>query len=160
MAATHPIVRTLSQVLLAASLVGTAAAGAAWSAMPQRKQATVPLGESLERSMWKAMAGRDLQAVESMLAPGFLSIHEDGTRDRSQEISLIANLDLGDYTLTEFRETREGASIVVCYFVETAETLDGERIPKRKSARSSVWVMTPNGWQWVHHANLNPMQAK
>jgi hypothetical protein len=160
MSARHPVARVLSHALLLASLLGVAAAAVAWGHPLQQRQATVPLGESLERSMWRAMAGRDLQAVESMLAPGFLSIHEDGARDRSQEISLIANLDLGDYTLTEFRETREGASIVVCYFVETSETLDGERIPKRKSARSSVWLMTPNGWQWIHHANLNPMQAK
>lgn len=160
MSACNPIARTFSHAVLAASLLGVAAAAAAWTGLPQQKQPSVPLGESLERSMWKAMAGRDLAAVEAMLAPGFLSIHEDGARDRSQELSLIANLDLGPYELTEFREAREGASIVVCYFVETSETLDGERIPKRKSARSSVWLMTPHGWQWVHHANLNPMQAK
>lgn len=149
-----------SRLLLALSLLGTAAAAAAWSGMPAQNQASPSLGETLERSMWKAMASRDMQAVESMLAPGFLSVHEDGARDRTAEISLIAGLDLGAYTLTGFRETREGGSIVVCYFVETAETLDGERIPKRKSARSSVWSMTPNGWQWIHHANLNPMQGK
>jgi hypothetical protein len=149
-----------SRMLLAMTLLGTIAAAAAWSGMPVQNQASPSLGETLERSMWKAMASRDLKAVESMLAPGFLSIHEDGSRDRTEEISLIAGLNLGPYELTEFRETREGGSIVVCYFVETAETLDGERIPKRKSARSSVWTMTPNGWQWINHANLNPMQGK
>ena len=149
-----------SRMLLAMTLLGTIAAAAAWSGMPVQNQASPSLGETLERSMWKAMASRDLKAVESMLAPGFLSIHEDGARDRTEEISLIAGLNLGPYELTEFRETREGGSIVVCYFVETAETLDGERIPKRKYARSSVWTMTPNGWQWIHHANLNPMQGK
>ena len=106
-----------SRMLLAMTLLGTIAAAAAWSGMPVQNQASPSLGETLERSMWKAMASRDLKAVESMLAPGFLSIHEDGSRDRTEEISLIAGLNLGPYELTEFRETREGGSIVVCYFV-------------------------------------------
>lgn len=155
-----PIVRWCSRILLATALLGTAAAAAGWSRSPIQNQASASLGESLERAMWKAIAARDMKAVEAMLAPGFLSIHEDGARDRTAEISLIAGLDVGPYELTGFRETREGGSIVVCYFAETSETLDGARISKRKSARSSVWAMTPDGWQWIHHANLNPMQGK
>lgn len=116
------------------------------------------LGERLEREMWKAMATSDMDRVAALIAPGFQSVHSDGARDRSEELSLISRLQLGPYTLSDFTVTRQGAAIVVCYFVEVAETIASERIG-RKAARSSVWVMTRDGWQWVHHANLVPMQA-
>jgi len=118
------------------------------------------LGVDLERSMWKAIADHDMKTVESMLAPGFLSVHEDGSRDRAKEIELISKLKLGPYELSDFVVTREGPTMVVCYFVEVAETIAGDRLPKRRSARSSVWLMTPQGWQWIHHANLNPLTPK
>ena len=115
------------------------------------------LGERLEREMWKAMATSDMDRVAAMIAPGFQSVHADGARDRSEELSLISNLELGPYTLSDFTVTRQGAAIVVCYFVEVAETIASQRI-ERKAARSSVWLMTRDGWQWVHHANIAPMQ--
>lgn len=118
------------------------------------------LGADLERSMWKAIADHDMKTVESMLASGFLSVHENGARDRAKELDLISKLKLGPYELSDFVVTREGPTMVVCYFVEVAETIDGDRLPKRRSARSSVWLMTPQGWQWIHHANLNPLPPK
>ena len=116
------------------------------------------LGERLEREMWKAMATSDMDRVAAMIAPGFQSVHADGARDRSEELSLISKLELGPYTLSDFTVTRQGAAIVVCYFVEVAETIASQRI-ERKAARSSVWLMTRDGWQWVHHANIAPMQV-
>ena len=118
------------------------------------------LGESLERSMMQALAARDTEAVAAMIAEGFLSIHEDGARDRAQELALVSKLDLGKYTLSGFREVREGSTIVVCYFLEVEETIDGTRLPKRRAARSSVWSMTPEGWKWIHHANLNALRPQ
>ncbi|GEM_PF-567233 len=116
------------------------------------------LGERLEREMWQAMATSDMDRVAALIAPGFQSVHADGARDRSEELSLISKLELGPYTLSDFTVTRQGAAIVVCYFVEVAETIASQRI-ERKAARSSVWLMTRDGWQWVHHANIAPMQV-
>lgn len=163
----HDLRSAFSMLLVLAVAAGTLAVAAG----PREHSASMPsagehaataqdqiLGERLEREMWKAMAGSDLDRVAAMIAPGFQSVHSDGARNRAEELSLVGGLDLGPYTLSDFTVTRQGAAIVVCYFVEVDETIASERI-SRKAARSSVWLMTRDGWQWVHHANLVPMQA-
>lgn len=119
----------------------------------------IPLGERLERELWNDMKSQNMQAIESKIAKGFLSVHDDGTRDRDEEIRLLRALNLGDYTLKDFKVTREGPTIMVTYMICVEETIEGKRLSKAPSPRSSVWLMTENGWQWITHANLNPVKG-
>lgn len=117
-------------------------------------------GEQLERNMWAAMKAQDWDEVEARIAAGFQSVHEDGARDRAAEIELIKGLELGDYTLSDFAVTRNGPAVVVTYTVAVGETIEGERLPTEPAVRASVWLETDAGWQWITHANLNPMKAE
>jgi len=114
-------------------------------------------GEKMERQMWADFKAKDWKVVESKIAEGFQSIHPDGARDRAGEISLIENLNLGEIALSNFKTTGNGDNIVVTYMIAVQERIDQKQLPTTPTARLSVWKKGTHGWQWICHANLNPM---
>ncbi|HET7290706.1 MAG TPA: nuclear transport factor 2 family protein [Thermodesulfobacteriota bacterium] len=119
---------------------------------------TMSEGEKLERKMWTAIIAGDNAAVESMIAPGFQSVHEDGARDRAGEIKLLEGLDPLKVQFSDFKVTEQGDTIIITYSVSVAESIDGKNLTNpAPSPRQSVWIKTPSGWQWIAHANLNPI---
>ena len=111
----------------------------------------------MERQMWADFKAKDWKVVESKIAEGFQSIHPDGPRDRAGEISLIEHLSLGEFTLSNFKTTVNGDNIVVTYMIAVQETIDQQRLPAKPAPRLSVWKKGTHGWQWICHANLNPI---
>ena len=114
-------------------------------------------GEALVKEVWNAMKTTNMDCIEYILADGFQSIHQDGYRDKDDEIELIKNLNMGDYVLDSFEVTKNGNTLNVSYFVNVEETIDGEVLNKR-SARLSVFTRTAEGWKWFSHANLVPLR--
>ena len=114
-------------------------------------------GEQMERQLWEEIKAQNMEYVESKIAVGFQSAHPDGARTREQEIELMKGLQLGEYEMTDFRVTQNGSFIVVTYKVSVEEIIDGQVLPTEPAARLSVWAKTDKGWQWISHANLNPM---
>jgi hypothetical protein len=113
-------------------------------------------GEMLERQMWEDIKTGKTEMYEAKIAEGFMSVHEDGARGREQEIKLLRELNLSDYTLSRFNVTRQGDTLIVTYFVKTTgETIGGVELSDALTPRLSVWVNTEKGWQWLAHANLN-----
>ena len=143
------VVMTLALALLFISQVVQAS---------QEPEAELSLGEQLVRQLWADMKARNIEAIEKMIAPGFQSVHEDGSRDREAEIELIKGLDLGEYTLSDFVVTENGPVIVVSYFVSVEETIEGESLSTEPAARLSVWLNTNGVWQWIIHANLKQLK--
>ena len=107
--------------------------------------------------MWEDIKAKNWNAVESKIAEGFQSIHPDGARDRAGEISLIEHLNLGEFTLSNFKTTVNSDNIVVTYTIALQETIDQKRLPTKPTSRLSVWKKGTHGWQWICHANLNPI---
>jgi hypothetical protein len=114
-------------------------------------------GEKMERQMWADFKAKEWTAVENKIAEGFQSIHPDGPRDRAGEIALIKNLNLGDFTLSNFKTTVNGDNIVVTYKIAVRETIDQIHLPTGPAPRLTVWKKGTHGWQWIGHANLNPI---
>jgi hypothetical protein len=114
-------------------------------------------GENLYRQFLSAIAGQNWSAVEAMIAPSFQSVHSDGTRDRIAELALLKGVNLGTYTLHDFKVTKADNHLVVTSWISIEETIDGERLSTKSAPRLSVWDKTPNGWQLIALANLNPV---
>jgi hypothetical protein len=114
-------------------------------------------GENLYRQFLSAIAGQNWSAVEAMISPSFQSVHSDGARDQVAEIALIKGIDLGTYTLHDFKVTKANNHLVVTCWISIEETIDGERLSTKSSSRLSVWDKTANGWQLIALANLNPV---
>jgi hypothetical protein len=114
-------------------------------------------GEKLERQMAADIRAKNWKAVETRIAEGFQSVHPDGIRDRAGEIALLKRMNLGEFTLSNFKSTTIGDNIVVTFTMTVAETIDGRRLPAKPAYRLSVWKKGGNGWQWISHANLTPI---
>jgi len=115
-------------------------------------------GEKLVRDLWTTMKTQNWQHLEKIMSPAFQSVHADGARDRASELKLIKGLKLGDYTLSEFKTTRQGPVMVVTYKVVVSETIDGKRLKHRPAPRMTIFIQTAKGWQWLAHANLRPLE--
>jgi len=116
------------------------------------------LGEQLVRQLWADMKAGNVETLEKMTAPGFQSIHEDGSRNRKEELRLIKGAKFGGYTLSNFKVTQNGPVIIVTYFVSVKETIKGKRLSATKpAARLSAWLKTETGWKWIIHANLRSL---
>jgi len=114
------------------------------------------VGEMLERQMWEDVKTGKSEMYELKIADAFQSVHEDGMRNREEEIKLLKELNLGDYQLSKFNITRQADAIIVTYLVQmTKKTAEGKQISDTPTPRLSVWVKTEKGWQWLAHANLN-----
>ncbi len=119
---------------------------------------TMSEGEKLERKMWTTIMAGDMAAVESMIAPGFQSVHQDGARDRDGELALLKGLDPVKVQFSDFKVTEQGDTIIVTYGVSVSESIAGQKLSNPSpSPRQSIWLKTASGWQWIAHANLNPM---
>ncbi len=116
-------------------------------------------GDALERQMWENMKHRNYKDVEANIAAGFQSAHTDGTRTREEEIELIKGLYLGAYTISDMMVTEGKDSFIVTYKISVSETIDEKRLPDVPTPRMSVWQKINEKWQWVAHANLNPISA-
>ncbi len=118
------------------------------------------LGEKLLKQLWTNIRKGDVEALGSMTAEGFQSVHQFGANDRAQEMALIGGLKIDSYLLSEIKVTGTDTVIVTSYFVAVAETIKGERLSKVPAPRLTVFVKTDAGWQWLAHANLKPLEKK
>src|SRR5947207_6884629 len=104
-------------------------------------------GEKMERQMWADFKAKDWKAVESKIAEGFQSIHPDGPRDRAGEIALIEHLNLGEFTLSNFKTTVNGENIVVSYVISVPEAIGQQRLPAKRATALRVWKRGCRGGQ-------------
>jgi Domain of unknown function (DUF4440) len=111
-------------------------------------------GEKLEREMAADIKAKNWHAVENRIADGFQSVHPDGPRDRVGEIALLKKMNMGDFTLSNFKSTVDGDNIVVTFTMTVAQTIDGKQLPPKPAYRLSVWKKGASGGQWISHANL------
>jgi len=122
--------------------------------------AEMTLGETLVRQLWTDLKDRRIEAVQEKIADGFQSVHQYGANDREQEIELLKGLNLGEYTLSNVQITQNGPVIIATYFVSVEETIKGKRLSKNPAPRLSVFLKTEDGWQWIAHANLKPLEQR
>ena len=115
-------------------------------------------GEELLNQLWTDLKASDVDAIEKYISPEYQSVHEDGARNREEELELVKNLKLGDYTLTDIKITENDSMIVVTYFVSVEETIAGKKLSSTPAARLSAWQKTDEGWMWIIHANLKALK--
>jgi hypothetical protein len=118
----------------------------------------INIGEKLVRQLWEDMKTGDTESIIKKTAQGFQSIHQDGARNREEELDLIKRLKLGEYELNNFKVTEAGPVLIVTYFVSVKETIGGKELSKEPEPRMSLFLDTADGWQWIAHANVRPLK--
>jgi hypothetical protein len=153
---THPFAPNCYALITAAVLILPAVPA---HSQPGTSIAGASEGEKLERQMAAEIKAKNWKAVEDRIAEGFQCVHRDGVRDRAGEIALLKKMDLGEFTLSNFKSTTIGDNIVVTFTMTVAETIDGKRLPAKAAYRLSVWKRGDSGWQWISHANLTAIPS-
>jgi hypothetical protein len=113
------------------------------------------LGASLEKRMWDNIKAHNWILVDKNIASNFQSAHEDGSRNKDQEIDLIKKLNLGSYQITNLKTTEHGGVIVVTYTISVGESTDPKRLSQGPYPCLSIWKNNNGNWQWIAHSNLS-----
>jgi hypothetical protein len=116
------------------------------------------IGKELVLKLWADMKANNWMELQKQIAPGFQSIHQDGSRDNKVQIELIKELNLSNYTIDKIKVTMEGPVIIVTYQVNVEEIIAGNLIQKSSSMRLSAWLKSGDSWKWIIHANLVPLK--
>jgi hypothetical protein len=121
-------------------------------------QNNTKLGQLLVDKFFNAVIKKDRRTLNTLLAPGFQSAHDDGARTRAQELNLLANLNLKRYRISRLVATRSGTSLVVTYMLQAAETINARELSAAVPApRLTVFNHVRGQWKIVAHANLRPL---
>jgi N-acetylglucosamine-6-phosphate deacetylase len=112
--------------------------------------------QSLIENWFLAMKNQQFDQAGNYLAPQFISIHTDGlVRDRNQEITLIKNLKMKNYTLGNFNFSPSGDAIVVTFTDHGAEQIDNKMINTQKAGRMAVLQKQSDKWMILAYANMD-----
>jgi hypothetical protein len=114
--------------------------------------------ESLEKQRWEDIKTHNWKDVDSLVAPYFQAAFFDGVRNKEQFMTEVKVVDIGDYTLSNFKITEGPGVSVATYDIDVSETIEGKRIFS-KATRLSVWQNTNGKWQLIAHANLIPVPS-
>ncbi|MBJ7298580.1 MAG: hypothetical protein JHC73_20300, partial [Dolichospermum sp.] len=71
--------------------------------LAQQKESSQMQGEKLTRLWWENMQSKNMNAVEKVISPSFQSIGSSGIVGREKFISIVKNLTLGKYALSDFK---------------------------------------------------------
>lgn len=111
----------------------------------------------LTNQWWGYCRDKNFEAFKDTLAPGFRGGNQHKAYDLEGFMRIAKNVNVGDFSLSDFKVTRKDDVIAVTYYGQVAETMGGKRIKTQKAPRVDVWIKTDKGWKVLSHANLNPL---
>ncbi len=112
------------------------------------------IGEKLVTELFESMKEKNWDKLENMIHPAFQSVHYDGARNKSQEMELLKQINLGNYQLGNFKITMSDTLLVVSYIVSAEEMIGGKPTLSEPTCRLTVFHKTDDGWKWVSHASF------
>jgi ketosteroid isomerase-like protein len=123
--------------------------------------ADTPRGEELVQRLWMDMQARNVKKIKEYTSKEFqaliLSSNKLGASpevlNRFQELNLIKNTFITNYSLTDIKVTKGQNIIVVAYFVNGVETHNGQQI-NVDNYFLSVWKKYDDAWKWVAHSDM------
>jgi hypothetical protein len=128
--------------------------------LAQQKESAQVQGEKLTRLWWENMQSKNINAVEKVISPSFQSIGSSGIVGREKFISIVKNLTLGKYTLSDFKVLQSDNVLVISYVTSIAnEAVYGVEQSNKPPGRLDVWQNNSSGWQIVSHADISPTKS-
>ena len=115
-------------------------------------------GEKLIIELFEKFRKQQWDDIDAFIHPAFQSVHQDGSRNKEEEIATLKGLHMGEYYLSNFKVTQDPSLMVVTYTVRVQECIDGKHTLTKPSQRLSVFVKLKDGWRWLAHANFIPIE--
>lgn len=117
-------------------------------------------GEKRVRDLFEKFGAQKWEDVEKLMHPAFQSVHQDGSRNREEEIKMLKGLNIKDINLGNFKVTQDESLLIVTYTVTAKEIIDGKSTLANPAQRLTVFIKTADGWKWLAHANFIAIKGK
>ncbi|MEN6508064.1 MAG: nuclear transport factor 2 family protein [Smithella sp.] len=115
-------------------------------------------GEKLIIELFEKVSKQQWDDIDKFIHPAFQSVHQDGSRNKEEEIATLKGLCMGEYYLSNFRVTEDTSLMVVSYTVRAQEIINRKHTLTKPAQRLSVFVKSKDGWRWLAHANFIPIE--
>jgi hypothetical protein len=107
--------------------------------------------------LWNDFKTANLYDLNKFTSDEFQSAHSDGARNKTQELQLIAGLNMTGYTLSQIKHTETHGVIIFTYMATTTETINN--VTQTSTAeRLSVFQKHGKKWLWIANASLAPVE--
>jgi len=117
-------------------------------------------GEKRVRDLFEKFSAQKWEDVEKFMHPAFQSVHQDGARNKEEEIKLLKGLNIKDINLGNFKVTQDESLLIVTYTVTAKEVIDGKSTLANPAQRLTVFIKSDGGWKWLAHANFIAIKGK
>jgi uncharacterized protein DUF4440 len=99
---------------------------------------------------------KDEAGLAAFLSPAFQVQRADGSA--SEKADYLKKLpDVQKFTLSQFRATQQGGTLVVRYLAVVTGTVNGKPYTPGPAPRLSVFAWNGQRWQLAAHSNFNPL---
>jgi hypothetical protein len=115
-------------------------------------------GERIVRHVFTLFYEGNWSDIDELLAPDFQSIHDDGIRNRDEEMRYLMDRKLSSYTLSDFKTTVNGQVMVVTYKATIQGSTGEKRSSTSPSWRMSIFVQNQKRWLMLAHASTLPVE--
>lgn len=103
-----------------------------------------------ERKLWNAIKAKDMNVVESLLAPDFFRVSGEGVHTRSTDLQHLLDISGTDCSLDDFKVTKlNKAAAVVTFKAVPASSSSEQRLASNPTHHTSIWVNRGGKWQVV-----------
>lgn len=123
----------------------------------QLKAQNENVAESLVKQVWTNFASNNTDALSEMMVEGFQSMHQDGPRNKAEELDIISKLKLGEYSIMFGNITESDNVLMVSYKVTVKETIKDQTYDEI-TWRFDVFGNVNGEWKWFSHVNLLPLK--
>jgi hypothetical protein len=142
-------------LLLAAAAVLTPTASTAVRPAPRYANPTAAAKPLVVR-FFTLVQQKDVAGLDRLLSPAFQVQRADGTA--TEKADYLKKLpDVQKFSLSNFRATQQGGTLVVRYLAVVTGTVNGKPYTPGPAPRLTVFAWNGQRWQLVAHTNFNPL---
>ena len=109
--------------------------------------------QAKESAGWEAVKKKDWAAFEKLLASDYIEVMDDGVHDRARTLETVKDLDLTDYTLSDWKLTPIDKDAVIITYTSNNEkgTYKGEPFPPGPYREAAAYVKRNGEWVAIYY---------
>jgi hypothetical protein len=146
MRARHPV------LILTVLLLASFPACTMWKEKPVSAWSSATGGEHLEKLFWQSVKDKNYKELEKHLAPTFVAVGPEGTRDRAATLDHLKSMDLADFSMGDLSVQPVGGDMVVTYTLTVRGTINGQPLPTLPLHMMTVWQQVKAGHVAIAHS--------
>ncbi len=105
-----------------------------------------------EKSGWDAVKKKDWDAFDKLLASDYIQILDDGVYDKAGTLKAIKDLELSDYTLSDWKSIPiDKDAMIVTYSATVKATYKGQAAPTGPYREAAAYVNRDGQWVAIYY---------